>query len=70
MKLGHRRPREMTIKEELKSPGRMTTRKRKAYSATNTNPIGVIEPIDDANADPVQPASKRAKIASASTSNV
>ena len=70
MKLGQRRPREMTIKEEPKSPGRVTTRKRKAYSTTDANPIGVIEPINDADTDPVQPAGKRAKTASASTSHV
>ena len=69
-KLGHHQPREMTIKEEPKSPGCVTTRKRKAYSTTNTNLIGVIEPINDANADPVQPAGKRVKITSTSTSHV
>ena len=69
-KLGHHRPHEMTIKEEPKSPGCVMTRKRKAYSTTNTNPIGIIEPINDANANPIQPASKRAKTTSASTSHV
>jgi hypothetical protein len=70
MKLGQRHPCEMTIKEEPKSPGCVTTRKHKAYSTTDTNLIGVIEPIDDADADPIQPAGKRAKTASASTSHV
>jgi hypothetical protein len=70
MKLGQCRPREMTIKEEPKSPGRVTTRKRKVYSTTDANPIGVIEPIDDADTDPVQPAGKRAKTAFVSTSHV
>jgi hypothetical protein len=48
----------------------VATRKRKAYSTTDTNPIGVIEPIDDTNTNPVQPAGKRAKTHSASTSHV
>ena len=56
----------MSIKEEPKSPGRVATRKRKAYSTTDANPIGVIEQVEDANAnaDTAQPAGKRAKTAS------
>jgi len=60
----------MTIKEELKSPGRPANRKRKAYSTTDANPIGVIKPIDDADADAAQPLSKRVKTTSASSSHV
>lgn len=60
----------MTIKEEPKSPGRGTTRKRKAYSTTDANPIGVLEPLEDADADAAQPAGKRAKTATASSSRV
>jgi hypothetical protein len=60
----------MTIKEEPKSPGRVATRKRKAYSTTDANPIGVIEPVEDADADATQPAGKRAKTASAGSSRV
>jgi hypothetical protein len=62
----------MTIKEEPKSPGRLANRKRKAYSTTDANPIGVIEPIDDADADAgaAQPRGKRVKTTSASSSNV
>jgi hypothetical protein len=55
-KLGHRWPCEMIIKEEPKSLGRVMTRKHKAYLTTNANPI--------------QPAGKRAKTASVSTSHV
>ena len=60
----------MTVKEEPKSPGRAVTRKRKAYSTTDANPIGSIEPIDDADADAAQPVGKRAKTASANSSRV
>lgn len=72
--IGQRRPRQMTIKEEPKSPGRAATRKRKAYSTTDANSIGIIEPIEDADADAdadaAQPAGKRAKTTAASSSRV
>ena len=48
----------------------MLHRKRKAYSTTDANPIGLIEPIDDADADFAQPLGKRAKTASAGSSHV
>jgi hypothetical protein len=60
----------MTFKEELKSPGCVMTRKHKAYLTTDANLIGVIEPIHDANANPIQPAGKWAKTTSMSTSHV
>ena len=64
----------MTIKEEPKSPGRVATRKRKAYSTMDANSISSIEPIEDpdaaTDADAAQPAGKRAKTASASSSRV
>ena len=62
----------MTIKEELKSPGHVATRKRKAYSTKDANPIGILEPVEDADADAdtAQPAGKRAKTAAASSSRV
>jgi len=66
--IGQRRPREMTVKEEPKSPGRATTRKCKAYSMMDANPIGIIEPMDDT--DTTQPVRKRAKTAAASSSRV
>jgi hypothetical protein len=58
----------MTIKEEPKSPGRAVTRKCKAYSMTDANAIGIIEPVEDADA--ALPAGKRAKTTSASSSRV
>jgi len=60
----------MTVKEEPKSPGRVATRKRKAYSTTDANPINSLEPIDDADADAAQPVGKCAKTAAASSSHV
>jgi hypothetical protein len=60
----------MTIKEEPKSPGRPATRKRKAYSATDANPIGILKQVEDADADAAQPAGKRTKTAAASSSHV
>jgi hypothetical protein len=60
----------MTIKEEPKSPGHIATRKRKAYSTKDANPIGILEPVEDANTDTAQPAGKRAKTAAASSSRV
>ncbi|KIM76563.1 hypothetical protein PILCRDRAFT_12622 [Piloderma croceum F 1598] len=67
---GHRRPREITVKEEPKSPGRAAGKKRKVYSTTNANPIGTIEPIDDADTDAAQPVGKRPRTAAASASRV
>jgi hypothetical protein len=58
----------MAIKEEPKSPGRPANRKCKAYLMTDANPIGVIEPINDADA--AQPRGKRVKTTSTSSSNV
>jgi hypothetical protein len=60
----------MIIKEEPKSPRRAATRKRKAYSTTDTNPIGTLEPVEDADADATQPAGKRTKTATVSSSRV
>jgi hypothetical protein len=60
----------VTVKEEPKSPGRAAGKKRKAYSTTDANPIGILEPVDDADADSTQPVGKRAKTASAGTSRV
>jgi len=60
----------MTIKEELKSPGCAATRKCKVYSITDTNSIGIIKLIEDADADATQPAGKRAKTSAASSSHV
>jgi hypothetical protein len=60
----------MTIKEEPKSPGHITTRKRKAYSTKDAYPIGSLEPVEDANADTAQPAGKCAKTATPSVSHV
>jgi hypothetical protein len=70
--IGQRRARKMTIKEEPKSPGHVATRKRKAYSTKDANPIGILEPVEDADADAdtAQPAGKRAKTAAASSSRV
>lgn len=67
---GHRRTREPTVKEEPKSPARASGRKRKAYSTTDANAIGFIEPVGDADLEPAQPAGKRAKTASGSASQV
>jgi len=52
------------------TPGRVATRKRKVYSTMDTNSISSIEPIEDTDADATQPAKKRAKTASASSSRV
>jgi hypothetical protein len=57
----------MTIKEEPRSPARSANRKRKAYSTTDASSIGIIEPIDDAD---TQPLGKKAKTAFASSSQV
>jgi hypothetical protein len=68
--IGQHRPCQMTIKEEPKSPGRAATRKCKAYSITDANSIGIIEPIEDTDADAPQPTGKRAKTSAASSSRV
>jgi hypothetical protein len=60
----------MTIKEELKSLGCVVTRKRKAYSTMDANAIGIIEPVEDADADAAPPVGKCAKTTSASSSHV
>ncbi|KIM78016.1 hypothetical protein PILCRDRAFT_11473 [Piloderma croceum F 1598] len=67
---GQRRPCQMVIKEELKSPGRAATRKCKVYSTTDANPISTIKPVEDADTDVAQPTGKRAKTASISSSRV
>jgi hypothetical protein len=67
---GHRRTREPTVKEEPKSPARGSGRKRKAYSTSNANAIGFIEPVDDADLESAQPVGKRAKTASGSAPQV
>ena len=59
----------MAVKEEPKSPGQSGSRKRKAYSSVDANPIGILEPIDvDVDTFP-QPVGKRAKLAGGSSSN-
>jgi hypothetical protein len=72
--IGQRRARKMTIKEEPKSSGHVATRKCKVYSTKNANLIGILEPVEDADAnadaDTAQPAGKRAKTAAASSSHV
>jgi len=45
-------------------------KKRKAYSTTDANPIGNLEPIDDDDAKSPQPVGKRAKTAFASASHI
>jgi len=60
----------VTIKEEPKSPGCVAMRKCKVYLTTNTNPISVLELVEDADTDTdidtAQPTGKCTKTASAS----
>jgi hypothetical protein len=66
--LGRRR--EATVKEEPKSPTQPAGRKRKAFSTTDSKPIGVIDgPINvDFNSGP--PVGKQSKLSSGSTPRV
>jgi hypothetical protein len=66
---GRRRAREPAVKEEPKSPKQPTTRKRKAYSTTSANPIGLMDVVD-VDMEPSQPVGKRLKSAASSSSRV
>ena len=66
---GHCHACEPAVKEEPKSPKQPTTWKRKAYSTTSANPIGLMDVVD-VNMEPAQPVRKQLKSASAGSSHI
>ena len=67
---GQRRPCELTVKEEPKSPAHPSGRKCKVILTTDANAIGFIEPIANADVEMTQPSGKCIKTTSGSSLQV
>jgi hypothetical protein len=61
---------EATVKEELKSPIQSAGSKCKAYSTTDSNPIGVIDSLINVDFNSGSPVRKQSKMFSGSTPGV
>jgi hypothetical protein len=58
------------VKEEPKFPTQPTSRKRKAFSTTDSNPIGVINSLINVDFNSGPPVRKQSKMSSSSTLRV